>query len=82
MARPEAPPPSTPTETAVTQVVQNVAPVTQSLVRTVSPSDFANALQPDSPFFPTAIPAAPTGKAPQTVSLREIIESIKAGGEV
>jgi hypothetical protein len=82
VARPEAPPPSTPTETAVTQVVQTVAPVTQASVRTVSPSDFAQALQPDSPFFPAAIPLAPTGKAPQTVSLREIVESIKAGGEV
>ncbi|KIM00021.1 Flagellar protein FlgJ peptidoglycan hydrolase [Paramagnetospirillum magnetotacticum MS-1] len=82
MARPEAPLPSTPTETALTQVVQAVAPVTQASVRSVSASDFANALAPESPFFPAPIPSAPTGKAPQTVSLRDIVESIKAGGEV
>lgn len=82
VARPEVPPPSTPTEAALTQVVQAVAPVTQAAVRSVSPSDFAQALQPESPFFPAAIPAAPTGQRPQTVSLRDIVESIKAGGDV
>jgi len=82
VARPEAPPPSTPTEAALTQVVQAVAPVTQAAVRSVSSSEFAQALQPESPFFPAAIPTAPTGTRPQTVSLRDIVESIKAGGEV
>lgn len=84
VARPEAPPPPTPTEAAVTQVVQAVAPVpvTQAASRSVSPSDFAQAMQPESPFFPAAIPAAPTGNRPQTVSLRDIVESIKAGGDV
>lgn len=82
VARPDAPPAPTPTEAALTQVVQAVAPVTQPTVRTVSPADFASALQPESPFFPAAIPPAPTGNRPQTVSLRDIVEAIKAGGDV
>ncbi|EME68191.1 hypothetical protein H261_19711 [Paramagnetospirillum caucaseum] len=88
VARPETPPPaSTPTEAALTQVVQAVAPAvkapaTQAATRSVSPSDFASALQPESPFFPAAIPPAPTGTRPQTVSLREIVEAIKAGEDV
>lgn len=88
VARPEAPPPSTPTGAAVTQVAEAVAPtqpattVTRAAERTVTAADFGKALQPESPFFPAAIPAAPTAPRPQTVSLRDIVAAIKAGEDV
>jgi hypothetical protein len=88
VARPEAPLPSTPTGAAVTQVAQTVAPAqpaaapVQPAGRTVTAADFGNALQPESPFFPAPIPPSPSAQRPQTVSLREIVEAIKAGEDV
>lgn len=88
VARPEAPSPSTPTEAAVTQVAQAVAPpqppapALPAAGQSVTAADFGKALEPESPFFPAPIPAAPTAPRPQTVSLRQIVEAIKAGEDV
>lgn len=43
---------------------------------------FASAVQPDSPFFPAPIPAAPTRSLPENLSLRAIVEAVKAGQDV
>lgn len=87
VARPEATAPAlTPTDSAVSQVAQAAAspsaPVTQAREKTVTAADFATALEPESPFFPAAIPNAPAAQRPQTVSLRDIVEAIKAGEDV
>ncbi|MBI3444473.1 MAG: transglycosylase SLT domain-containing protein [Magnetospirillum sp.] len=91
VARPEAPPPASlpasPTEAALTQVVQTVAPPTSpATARKVASSDFASAIQPDSPFFPAVIPPPPSLAERQakseTLSMRDIIDAIKAGKDV
>ena len=87
VARPETAPPAYPTATALTQVVQAVAPAPAAVaVYKLSAADFASAVQPDSPFFPAPLPppltVAERQAQAESVSLRDIVDAIKAGKEV
>jgi len=60
-------------------------PQVTAALRQQALSAFAAAIQPESPFFPAAIPPAPPPRPPsasgahENLSLRDIVESVKAG---
>ncbi|TAN74283.1 MAG: lytic transglycosylase domain-containing protein [Magnetospirillum sp.] len=78
----------TPTAKAVAAVAAAVVPAATktAAINAYAANAFANAIQPDSPFFPAAIPPSPSmagqgGKA-DNLTLRAVIDSMDSGKDV
>lgn len=87
MPRPELPPKAVPAADSPTaQAVAQVASATAASAHAPPPvsaaAAFAAAIQPDSPFFPAAIPPAPTsirqGTVVDSLTLRAVIQSMES----
>ncbi len=82
LPRPEADAPATAIAAAVTTKPAAPAASQAAAIDAYTARSFASAIQPESPFFPAAIPSSPTLIPSENLTLRDIVEAVKAGKDV